>query len=290
MFKKICLFSLLAVDLQAVTLHTILVGDTMEGEISYSSEFGIDAMRRQATRIASNLGMRLDLVTYEGYHAYPDNVLDYLNNLQVNFDDVIFICFFMHGGRDKLKASKWPDIFMAVQEKIDFGLFVAKAKEKNPKFLFAMAESCNNYCDLPPDFPETDLDDEPLTKELALKYILKRGPFTHEVIDNVAEHIADTTEKEEIEKYRKLFLETSGSIVISTSSPGQFSRRDHLLTGGVFTANFLRTLRQNIGMLDNWLNKDVSWLTILEQAKQKTVEQVAADKAIQIPQFEIDIH
>jgi hypothetical protein len=288
MIKSICFFlCLLTMQLQAVTLHTILVGDTLEGEISCSTEFSIDAMNRQARRIACNIGSKLDLVTFEGYYANGDNVMAYLNDLNVDPDDIVMLCFFIHGGRDRQKASKWPDLYM-ITERVDYGLFVERVKEKNPRLLFVMAEACNGYRG-GPDIPKSDHDASTSDdQEFIKKYIYRKGPFKKEFIEDVAEFVGDTTEKEECDKYKKLFLGSSGSIVISTSSPGELSRRDYLLTGGVFSSSFLRSFREKMDLLVSI--DDVSWPNILESATQKTHDELSRENIMQTPQIEINLY
>src|SRR5258708_11557347 len=84
---------------EAATLHMVVAADTLEGESSYGTECSIDLMQRQIKRVASYINYSMEYSSFEGYEANQKNVSDFIENLAVEAEDIIVLCFFMHGNR-----------------------------------------------------------------------------------------------------------------------------------------------------------------------------------------------
>lgn len=262
----------------SAVLHVILVGDTIEG--GPSTECSIDLMHREARRIAAYTDMRLDVACFEGYHTTQRNVLQYLHNLEINSKDVVLLCFFMHGSREPEKISRWPNLHFPLEySKPDFESFVNIVKNKKPKLLIALADSCNIVAKP----KKENIQDNNALQEF-LDQVEQKGPTTNYFLKKITDtSLMAFTEDEVIENYRKLFTETTGSIIISSASPGQPAQRNFLVTGGVYTLNFLEAFRKLVD------EEETSWEEILELSSYNLQQKLEVFHLEQTPQFELDL-
>lgn len=240
---------------EGATLHTILVGDTFEGETSYSTQCSLDMMERQMQRVAAYCGMDLHVAVFEGMQTRIRNVTNYFDEVNVGPDDVVVLYFAIHGSRDKNKISPWPDLMFPLDlEYLDFELAFTTFAAKNPRLLLALADSCNSVrFDFPiDDDHESNVMPDPLT-----------GPtFNYEMGAETFDLTFFMEEIDKINNYRSLFLDINGAIIVSASSPGETAWRDSTMTGGYLTYYFLESLRTS----------DPNWLAILDRTKAKVTQ------------------
>lgn len=264
---------------KTATLHTVIVGDTFEGEVSYGTECSMDMVQRQIKRVASYTDMNLKVSTFEGWHTTADNVSNYLKNMEIGPDDSVVLYFAMHGSRDQTKESRWPDLnFM--DKYFDFGALTHMIEEKHPKFLLSIADSCNSKREIAKGSTvESESDEEfsedssssELDMEKYLNQMKIEGPsFSYSKAHAELDPVFLMEEDKVIERYRSLFKETSGVVMVSSSIPGQASIRDAKSTGGIFTRLFLETLRESA----YYETKEISWNSILDLTS-KRVQQVS---------------
>lgn len=267
----ICLF--LNTSIYSATLHTILVSDTTEGEVSYGTECSIDMIHRQMRRVAFYTGSDLSVSFFEGWHVTIDNVKSYLENLQVEKDDIVVLFFAMHGSRQKDKSEKWPDLSFTLQNShYDFNTFAQIVQNKSPKFLLAIADSCNSVRDLYDDVDDEDEEeDEEENKRNLENYITSlniNGPsstyFTP--YDSLDKAFA-MEEDETLAYYQSLFLR-NGSVKISSSQPGESAVRDYSGFGGYFTLCFLKAMREQVSDWEAMLNQTMSDVRQMIETKE----------------------
>jgi hypothetical protein len=317
MLKKIstyilCLFCLwiaiLPAQAESATLHALVIGDTMEGSVDVSTECNVDLMQREIIRIALFSGMELDLAIFEGYHVTERNIVNHIKDLNVDPDDLVMFFCFCHGSREKDKLNQWPNLRFTLDltylgTRPDFGKFIELLQNKQPRLLFAFAESCNEFIVDDrvniPGFDDMDEDDLEVTPEIireAYEQTAKKGPTKHIVLDEKFHHIKAVSEEKYSTQYKKLYLEPSGVILMSSSIPGHTSIRDPDVFGGLFTSEFLRTFRNKV--LWDWQSSNenaiVLWKNILDETSQKVQEHhsqvLEGQKHAQIPQFQLNLH
>jgi hypothetical protein len=273
--------------IEGATLHAILVADTLEGDLSLMSECSLDMMNRQVKRIASYCDLSLDVACFEGFHAlFPENIKEYMENTDIKPDDIVFLCFFMHGTRGPNKSSQWPELNFPF-ESSDFGSFIDIMKNKHPKLLLAWADSCNSISEIPENYYEDDKQEElpeGYTFEMIVDQIAKKGPSLRYTCPPDEEY-KNTIENNILDNYKSLFLMKCGSIVMSSSSPGQSALRE--VYGGIFTATFLETLRKTMNPM---YKKELSWLSIIEETITVTEKLAKEKNHIQVAQYEIDLY
>ncbi len=267
--------------LEGASLHVILVGDSLNDQDPTGFEGGIDLWRREAKKIAAYTGLELEGVIFEGHHCRVEHVMSYIEELKVEPDDIVILYFAMHGSRTKEKNNRWPDLsFSLDQQKIDFNLFNDLLREKNPRLFLSIADSCNNIVTTratgnPANHPALAAEEEE-----------NRQAFTN--TSSFTSLLVKSTSDELLAKYKRLFLDHSGSIIISTSSPGQFSIK-HCLTGGVFTTQLIETFRKKEPPAA------IHWNHLLSDVTRQTTHKVESLKTeldleeSQIPQFELNL-
>lgn len=263
---------------EGATLHTIIVGDTTEGEESYGTECSIDAMQRQMQRVAAYTNLDLNVVVFEGCRTTIKNVSQYFDQMVIGSDDVVVLYFAMHGGRSPEKENRWPDLVFALdQKRYDFDAFTRTFEQKNPRFLLSIADSCNSIMGehgrLKDKFEDDDDDDEEegdaeMTLEQFLEDYQTVGPsYNYSIVCSDFDPSYFMADDEYTAKYRTLFLEKMGTVIISASSPGETAWRDADMTGGYLTYYFLESMRMTN-------DPKISWESIIEITASKVNEEV----------------
>lgn len=284
---------------EAAKVHAIVIGDTMEGgTIDLSTEFSLDMIQREIKRIAIYTDMDLDMAVFEGYYVTQKNIVEYFEQLNVASDDIIILACIAHGSRDAQKANKWPDMRFTLdwafnQPRTDFGYFIELLQNKKPRLLFAFDESCNEIRKDETEalncFEEEDEEEKTLTpeeKQRLYERTARKGPTYRTILDERVDHIRHMAEGEYVEQYRKLFLETAGSILTSSSSPGQTSYREFKSTGSLYTCEFFKALHEAVSMAFV-TGEDANWKIILDTAVLKTEQHPYQGDHVQIPQYEL---
>ena len=146
----------------------------------------------------------------------------------------------------------------------DFAFFIQTIQAKQPKLTVAIADACNNF-----------VNDWKIERLLELQSVHLSGPSSQYFISNQAINLAPLIEKDERSNiYCQLFIYQSGTIVISSCSPGEIALK-HTTNGGFFTQNFLRSLRGLIKASSVFeaidYHKECMW-TILLQTTQFNLE------------------
>lgn len=205
------LFGMLLVCVQptvtrAATLIAILVADTASEDIGEGVSIDLSRMSALVEDISVNTGLELQKIILAGTNLTRSGVANAVDQLITGMDDVIVFYYSGHGARPLGKTSNWPDLAFD-DGFVDFGQILDVLQRKQPRFLLALADSCNNY----------------LTPELKQRE-RKLLPST----------ISQ-------ESYRQLFLKQRGSVLACSSEPGEVSY-SHRLTGGFFTSDFLNKL------------------------------------------------
>ncbi len=242
-------------SLQAAKLHVLLVGDTLDDSLGIAFNSDLDMMQGKMKEVAEHTDLELNLTIITDDSVKTENILNYLTALEVDSDDVMVMYFTMHGYRTASKESQWPNLYFGVEHMgMDFAYINQLAKEKSPRFLLSLADSCNN------EIPE---DMVPTISQKAYKAL-------------------DMTAAERLKQnYRKLFLESYGSVVISSSIPGQYSWA-YVFLGGIYSLSFLDVMEQSM------LKAEVpDWHSLLADVSHKVLLETATFNEQQDPQYEV---
>lgn len=251
LLKLLCAcFLLTALETQvlAKTLHALVLVDEYS-DISSACIADKFKIEEEVQIIAQKTRLELNLQQIDYSKESLEAVIE---QLEVKEDDVIFFYFTGHGYRyeDQVQCGALPYLYLtkAQEHLYEAGIclddITEKLKAKAPRLLVSLADCCNNI--LPYE--------EPIAMNTALVG----------------------------EVYKKLFLQSEGYVIATSSLPGQFSFATN--NGGYFTNSFLESVR-NLASLESDLNL-VSWDKVLRQTTAKTI---ISSESKQKPQFQIAV-
>jgi hypothetical protein len=295
-------FSSLTFALQAAQIHAILVADTISvgGE---KMETNIDMMQREMKRIAALTELPVHVAIFEHYETRFSNLVSYIDNLNIDTDDIIIFYINIHGDRQISKVSQWPDLIFSVDQlvnpteyKIDFEILCQILKDKNARFLLAIAESCNSFVNGLDFFASSDdsdsedknskIDDLKDQNVDLLSTIFLDGPTLEYHIfhdDKFLIRIRDNTDESSMEHYHQWFLNSNGTVLIAASSPGEVAAH------GIFTPVFLESM-------DSFnLSYQFSWDQLLEITSENVKQRFELfhpdqTQKVQTIQYELQIY
>ena len=240
-------------SVSAAEIHAIIVGNTANDVGLYAAQKSIDQINREVKRIAAYNELPLNIAVFEGFDVRINPLLNYLEQLKVSNDDIVFFFIVTHGTRDAAKTNSLPNLIFPFEEspvknQIDFQEINKILKRKNAKLLISIAEACNTF-----ELPESSgigFANVPNEKSkipiriqqdaTEFQFIRQGNPRLQQV-------------------YRNLFGGVSGTIVISSASPGESS------LGGLFIHQLLQSI--------STAEADESWKKVLKDTfKQVNLE------------------
>lgn len=243
------------------TLHAIIFANTKcPGEEPGSMGIGpsvtcdYQRMKIEFETMASFLNYKKDFQWYEGSpnHFCRTNLESALNNLSCGKDDIVIFYYSGHGGRSP-KETKDPFPWMQLvvdpyrtawnaSQYYSLSQVLKRIEAKQPRLSIVLGDLCNSLSNAIPqkDVPEM------------------KG--------------ATKMSKAPCDFYRDLFLKVKGSIIASSSKPGETSSAYE--DGGAFTICFTEVLQ--IMVSDNM---EPDWELLLEGTKLRTQNKTRNRKA-----------
>lgn len=251
-FFLLWLVTLTLLPAKGQTLHAIIFANTKcPGEKPGSQGIGpsvscdYQRMKIEFETMASFLNYKKDFQWYEGS---PDNFCRNklemaLNNLSCGKDDIVFFYYSGHGGRspqDTQDQFPWMQLVVDpyrtpwnASQYYALSQVSNRIKAKHPRLSIVLGDLCNSISNAIPS-------------------------------KNVPEMKGATKmSKAPCDFYKDLFLKVKGSIIASSSKPGETSAA--CSDGGAFTICFTEALQI---MVSN--NMEPDWNILLEGAKQRT--------------------
>ena len=138
-----------------------------------------------------------------------------VSSIEVNPMDTVFLFYFGHGTRVD-ENSHFP--ILKTKQDVKYTTLLNILLEKNPRLLIAIADACNT----PTDFSESSL---PVVTQIANPDFSKVG--TPEMAN----------------AYLRLFVEATGTLIVSSASPNQAAYYDPEL-GGLYTNLIVNWLKE----------------------------------------------
>ncbi len=253
-FLIACALLMATGTLSAANLHLFLVGDYDSSELLPALKFDIANLRREAREISSNTGLKIIETILVGSEARTATVLAKLKALNAGSNDVIFFYFTGHGFRMPSKGiDPWPFMYFAKEHKaIDFSEVHEIISRKNVRLRILIIDGCNNV----------------LTENSVptVKNVIYSSSLTRLVRDN----------------YRKLFLDSEGTISMAACQPGQTSLA--LKNGSLYTLSFLQCLHVAVKKKGNFLD----WQGLLDETTDMAIAWAIAINEEQHPIFLIE--
>ncbi len=227
--------------LNAQTFHVIIACNTNDASIGAGMVTNMRLMKNEMQILDAALGCDFEMQTFDGNTCTRDNLTKYINNMEVEPEDIVMFFYGGHGAHAANNSSDpWPQMCMNTNIESLF-MPVASVEKlitaKNPRLMVIITECCNSI--------SNGVSIKPLCAE-------SMGPTV------LSDYNA--------EAYKKLFLETKGKVMMTSSKLGQYSWS--LGTdGGWFTNNFLDAMYK-VG--DNKLSPN--WNAVCETVKTSTAD------------------
>lgn len=223
---------------ESAQFHAIILLDPEARQI----ECVVEANQLKLETLVEKISLHTQL-TLNKYIIKPEefeipDFYNFIDNLMIETDDLVLFYFSGHGFRTLSKeGNPWPNLYLTKNHiGLDFNEIVEVISEKHPRFLLALADCCNNV--IPEKFA-------PPLQQRAMA-LMRLNPQNHYE-----------------QKYRELFLNFQGRILISSAFQGEYSWGTK--NGGLYTLGFLDSLEEGI-------TKDSSWEEILEKSSLRVLE------------------
>lgn len=214
------LFTLVAtcslVDLQAKEIKAVIICDTQAANISDSVKADLAILEKFIAKLSENTGVKVSKQIYTA-NDFDEEIKNSLSSIQISSDDTVFFYFSGHGYRTPGKGNnQWPNLFLTPLKKgLDFKEIINILQKNEPRLLIALCDCCNNII---PDAYAPPLIESQIYRGVKLANLKKR--------------------------YIKLFLETKGTLIISSAMPGEYSWGSNI--GGIYTNAFFNSLYKEI--------------------------------------------
>lgn len=222
------------------TLHAILIGDTASN-LNVQSKADLFQIHEGVKFIAKSLNLKPQIHLIKGHDVTIAHVLDKIEKLPIKSDDAVIFYFTGHGFN--YEKSHWPSLFFFTEKNsLDLETVISKISDKKPRFALILADCCN----------------------------VTPNEFTQGPGDKYFDYAYERRERINCD-LESLFLKSKGILVISASSPGEFSWANE--RGGIFTTAFL----DSFGTPSNRPKR--AWSDLLQVLSFKT-------KGIQTPQYQ----
>ena len=277
---KICITDLLTRFLSIVLIFILLISCNIQGrsqtlhaliftgnnDISEILREGINKskedMRTELKTIASSLHINYEEVIGSDALFNAQYLMDEISRLNPGSDDIVFFYYVGHGINKPEIDPIWPQLAFATSyndissKLISFSDITAQLEQKRPRLLIAMAEACNSTSG---------------RTEYYQDEILGLGSLSFNQRD--------------LERLKDLYLRSEGTVVSSSSEPGQKSYVS--AEGGYFSNSFIEVEKELTS-----ISSEADWQTLFEKTKYRTTTLAGMSQKnprIQVPQFKVNV-
>lgn len=248
------LFMLLPLIAQAGNLVSIIVADTKDSSIGDSVRRDFSNMQSKIAEIAKHTKMKEVKVHLRDSQATSQRVNSALSDLKVGKDDVVIFFYAGHGYHSSSeKKSPWPNmIFSNGGKSISYESVIKNLEKKKPRLLLTIADTCNSLSG---------------GREGEEESRAKPTPTDNYVLEH---------------NYKQLFIETNGTIKVTSSSVGESAWGGK--SGGIFTNAFISQLDKAVESRNG-----IDWKAILKESSKKTASSTSNKNSTQHPYYELKV-
>ncbi len=207
-----------------ITLHFVIVANTLIGDIGKSCNTDKDRLEYEFSSIADALqiGFKKYEVYGENFNKYNVNTI--LNSVAVSPNDIVIFVYRGHGFRWSDQKDSWPMLDLRTSfynpindnSSINLGTVYTSLVGKGARLNIILGDCCNS--------------DVGISKMTA-------NNFLNPQADN----------KPDVGKLRRLFISAKGNILSAAAKPGEVSWANDF--GGFFTISFLQAMKEQISYL-----------------------------------------
>ena len=253
-------------SMYAQSIHYICFADTNDEKIGRGVSKDVNKMMNFVMTLATSLDMEERLqpaIVMMGKDCNSTNLKSIIKEFTCGPQDIVIFYYSGHGARSVNDKSEFPHMCLGSSNQSNFVPleYVKDAiVQKGPRLCLVMGDCCNNYS----------------------RWVLPK--------DNILRAASEPTRLGPDQTgLKKLFMETSGSIITSGSQKGEYSWSNSS-EGGFFTSGFLR-------VLDSYTSSSRStydWNELLGRVRSKVAEyskQALANQGnyVQTPIYKVDL-
>jgi len=210
----------------AAKLHLVLFINTDIPDIGQSCAVDQRVMETEFREISKAVGLPFQKYVLNGDKFTKANAEKILRDLEVGKNDVVLFYYSGHGFRWSNQTDRYPQLDMRYSEYTPLSDKTSLAlsdvyriiSSKGGRLNIILSDCCNS-----------DIGRNQMTSTTFMASRAFQGA--------------------EIEKLKTLFLKSSGSMIITSSSPGEYSWCN--VNGGFFTLSFIQSLKEEIGYMRN---------------------------------------
>jgi hypothetical protein len=226
----------------AAKLHLVLFINTDIPDIGQSCAVDQRVMETEFREISKAVGLPFQKYVLNGDKFTKANAEKILRDLEVGKNDVVLFYYSGHGFRWSNQTDRYPQLDMRYSEYTPLSDKTSLAlsdvyriiSSKGGRLNIILSDCCNS-----------DIGRNQMTSTTFMASRAFQGA--------------------EIEKLKTLFLKSSGTMIITGSSPGEYSWCN--VNGGFFTLSFIQSLKEEIGYMRNGAP---SWEHIAQNAVKST--------------------
>lgn len=245
----------------AKTIHAVAFCNTNDAKIGQAAVVSHDMFNNELSNLAYLLNYEYDFVDFVGNDCTKENLEKKISSITSNPDDIIIFYYFGHGTRAEGQTSPFPQMCLKYeiydQDKFVPVQYVINRLKKQPAHLKLIVSMCCNNV-VGGVSPKNTMCDA-------------MGPTSLSRIN--------------VDNYKKLFNDFTGTLAITGSEPGQYSWCNSQY-GGIFDVVFWAAM-EAVG--NNELPAD--WKSIFSAVQGKTDEiafRSTTPPTHQKPYFEIE--
>jgi len=234
---------------KAQTIHTILYANTIDEGIGESVKVDVERVINEVGKIAQFIGYNTSWnIAATAETCSKQNLFSTINSLNVSSDDVVFFYYSGHGWRRGEDTDPFPRMCLTEPDEANHPQ-VAEVrnalKGKNARLTIVVTDCCNK-----------DLYERSFSRSYGKGATYSKGS--------------------DYANYKKLFVETKGEVVITSSKSGQVSGCNNDV-GGYLTYIFFLDLNE---ALQNASTSN--WSTVLENTKKDVANYTSQEPYYQL--------
>lgn len=243
LITAICLSSCISVLGQSI--HFICFADTNDEKIGKGVSKNVNLMMNFVMTLATGIDMEEHLqpaIVMMGDDCNSENLISIIQEFECSEDDIVIFSYLGHGGRGMKDTSDFPQMCLGSNDQDDFiPLEYVKDAivQKGPRLCLVLGDCCNNY------------SSGILPKENVL--MVASAPTKLNITQTKG--------------LKKLFLETSGSIMAAGCKKGEYSWVNSA-EGGFFTNGLL----WEIDSYTSSSRGSYDWNELLKQMRSRVVD------------------
>jgi hypothetical protein len=224
-----------------ITFHFMIVANTEIGDIGKSCDVDKRNYVSEFEGVAEALGLSFKPYIIDGKNFTKTKVNEALKNMNVGANDIVFFVYTGHGFRWSDQTDDYPmldmryNVYQKIAEENAIGLsdIYTKIKAKGGRLSIVFGDCCNS--------------DVGINQRTNSTFLASRSNPNFKK-----------------EKLEKLFLNSTGSLIVTAASPGEVSWSNDV-NGGFFTSSFLSAFHEEI----SYLSSDIAdWDGLIKKTKE----------------------